>query len=147
MSKIKFIYEKNTFIMTYENKDKIGNILKKYTNLLSVQEEDLLFLFKGINIIENKFLLNKLKNKTSIIITVIKKTKNKNSVQILNDMGNIVCPECKKLAFLNINEDSFRLDKCINNHKNEFSINEFIGNKNIKENEIKCDICRNRKSL
>ena len=52
------------------------------------------------------------------------------------------------MAFFSINEDGIiKLDKCINKHKNEYSLNEFIENQEIKENEIICDICKNNKSI
>ena len=146
MSKVKYIFEKNIFEMIYEDTDIIENVLEKYIKILLIEKKDLLFLYKGINILKNKDIFNKLKNnnKNNIIITVIKKNKSKNK----NDIENIICPECQKLAFLNINDDNIiKIDNCINKHKNEYSINEFIENQNIKENEIKCDICKNNKYL
>ena len=62
-------------------------------------------------ILENKTLLNKSK-KNNIIITIIKKNKD----TIKNDIENIICPECKNLVFLNINDDIIKLDNCINKH-------------------------------
>ena len=103
MPKIKFIYEHNNFEMIYENTYTIEKILIKYTKLLSVKETEILFLYKGINILENKIFLNKLNNKNNLIMTVINKNKNNN--KNINDKGNIICPVCKNLTFLNINED------------------------------------------
>ena len=138
MPTIKFVYGKNVLDITDTDSDTIGKAIKKYRRI--ILEEDLLFLYKGINILENKEKLNKLKNNNNIIITVIKKNKNKAK----NDIGNIICRECQKLAFFNINEDGIiKLDNCINKHKNEYSLNEFIENQEIKENEIICDICKN----
>ena len=142
MTKVKFVYRNNSFDITYEDIDINESPIEKYIKIFG--EKDLLFLYKGKNILEIKNILNKIKNNNIIIITVIKINKTK----LKNDIGNIICPECKKLAFLNINEDNFiKLDNCINNHKNEYLINEFIENQRIKENEIKCDICNNDKSL
>ena len=76
MSKIKFIYENNIYEMIVEENDSIENIIDKYIKLLSIEKKYLLFLYKGINIIENKDKLNKLKNK-NIIITIIYKDNNK----------------------------------------------------------------------
>ena len=144
MPKVKFVYGKKIFDITYEDIDKNESIIKQFIKIIG--EKDLLFLYKGKNILENEDILNKIKNNNNIIITVIKKNKTKNNI------GNIIiCPECKELTFFNINEDNIiKLDNCINNHKNEYSINEFIENQEneeIKENEIKCDICNNYKSL
>ena len=121
MSKVKYIFEKNIFEMIYEDTDIIENVLEKYIKILLIEKKDLLFLYKGINILKNKDIFNKLKNnnKNNIIITVIKKNKSKNK----NDIENIICPECQKLAFLNINDDNIiKIDNCINKHKNEYSI-------------------------
>ena len=142
MSKIKFIYENNIYEMTVEENDSIENILDKYIKLLSIEKKYLLFLYKGMNIIENKDKLNKLKNK-NIIITIIYKDNNKD---IKEELKNIICPYCKDLAFININEDNININ-CINNHKEEYFINNFIERQNIKENEIKCNICKNKKYL
>ena len=140
MPKVKFLYGKIAFDLEYKDIDINENAINKFIKIIGVK--DLLFLYKGKNILENEDILNKIKNKNNIIITVIKKNK------IKSDIGNIICPECQELTFLNINEDNIiKLDNCINNHKNEYSINEFIENEEIKENEIKCNICNNRKSL
>ena len=92
MPKIKIWYGKNAFDITEDNK--IEGSLEKYKKI--IQEEDILFLYKGMNIIENKDILNKIKKNKNIIITVIKKNKKK----IENDIGNIICPECQQLVFL-----------------------------------------------
>ena len=76
MSKIKFIYENNIYEMIVEENDSIENIIDKYIKLLSIEKKYLLFLYKGMNIIENKDKLNKLKNK-NIIITIIYKDNNR----------------------------------------------------------------------
>ena len=106
MSKIKFIFEKNIFEMISEDKDKIENLLEKYAKLLSIKRKDLLFLYKGKNIllIENKYknILNKNKN---IIISVFKINKKKKK----NELENIICPICKNLTFFTINEDHINI--------------------------------------
>ena len=57
MSKIKFVFEKNALEITEE--ETIENALKKYKKIL--QEEDLIFIYKGINISKKKDILNKIK--------------------------------------------------------------------------------------
>ena len=49
--------------------DKNESAIKKFIKI--VGEKNLLFLYKGKNILENKDILNKIKN-NNIIITVIK---------------------------------------------------------------------------
>ena len=129
MPKVKFVYEKNVFEITEE--DTIENALKRYKRI--IQEEDLIFFYKGINISENTDILKKLKRNNNIIITVKKIKKQK----MQKDIGIITCSECKELAFMNINEENIiKIKNCINKHKNKYTINEFIENEEIKENEI-----------
>ena len=143
MSIIKFIYENNIFEMIFEGNDSIKNIIDKYMKLLSIEIKDLLFLYKGINILEKKDRFIKFKNK-NIIISIINKNNNKNRDII--ELKNIICPDCKELAIININEENININ-CINNHKKDYFINSFIESQNIKENEIKCNICKNKKCL
>ena len=64
MPKVKFVYEKNVFEITEE--DTIENALKRYKRI--IQEEDLIFFYKGINISEKTDILKKLKKNNNIII-------------------------------------------------------------------------------
>ena len=102
MSKaIKFVFEKNIFEILYDDNESIENIIEKYAKILSVKSKDLFFSYKGKNILEIKGILNKLKNNNNNnIISVIKLYKNKTT----NDLENIICPKCKNLSFLKINE-------------------------------------------
>ena len=140
MPKVKFVYEKNVFEITEE--DTIENALKRYKRIL--RENDLIFLYKGKIISEKTDILKKLKRNNNIIITVKKIKKEK----MKEDIGSITCSECKELAFMNINEENIiKIDNCINKHKNKYTINEFIENEEKKENEIICDICKNKKYI
>jgi len=141
MPKVKFVYGKKVIDLLYEDIE--DSVIKNFIKIIG--EKDLIFLYKGKIILEYKDTLNKIKNKNNIIITAIKKN------IIKNNIGNIICPKCKGLTFLNINEDNIiKLDNCIKRHKKEYSINEFIENQEneeIKENKIKCDLCNNDRSL
>ena len=47
---------------------------------------------------------------------------------------------------MNVNNDSFSLTNCINNHKfNEYNINLFLKSQNFDESKIKCEKCKNNK--
>jgi len=141
MPKVKFVFGKNIFDITNEDLNINESVIRKYMEILG--EKDLIFLYKGKNILENEAILNKIKNNNNnnIIITAIKKNKKKDNIR------SIICPECQELAFLSINDNFIKLDNCINSHKNEYSINEFIENQEINESLIKCNICKNDKSL
>ena len=46
-----------------------------------------------------------------------------------------------------MNEDQIKVENCINNHNNSYSLKQFLESQIIDENEIKCDLCENKKYL
>ena len=144
MSKIQFIYENNIFEMIIKENDTIEKLIENYC-LLFTEKNDLLFIYKGINISENKKKLNILKKKRNIIISIFNKNNYKNNETII-EPENFICPECKNLAFIYINENNINVN-CMKNHNNYYSFNEFIEKQYINENTIKCNICNNKKCL
>ena len=141
MSRIKFIFQKNIFEITVKPNDSIEKAIKKYEQLISKEKNDLLFLYDGVNILENKHMLNRLKKKKNILIIVFNKNQN-----YKKESENIICQDCYKLAFVNINEDKANTN-CIHKHKKNYSLKEFIESQYIDESSIKCDICKNNKHL
>ena len=77
MPTIKFVYGKNVLDITDTDldTDTIDNAIKKYRRIM--HGEDLLFLYRGINILENKEKLNELNNKISFLINKIEENQNK----------------------------------------------------------------------
>ena len=80
-------------------------------------------------------------NKNNIIIIVFN-LKNKKEKE---EFKQIICPECKEISNIYFIEDKITIKNCINKHNKNLSINEFIKKQYI--NEIKCNICKNDKSL
>ena len=59
------------------------------------------------------------------------------------DIKNIICPKCKEICFININDYKISLNNCKNKHKTEnLLISEFNTHQNIDLRTIKCDICK-----
>ena len=143
MSKITFIYHHNNYEMILKENHSINSILDNYAKILKENLNDFFFLYKGKNIfLFNEYLLNPIKNK-NIIIMVFKRTKEFN-----NDINNIICPNCKNLAFLNIKDDKIISIECNNNHKHIYSsMNEFMNNQKIDESKLNCNICTNKINL
>ena len=147
MSKINFIYRKNNFEMVLQDKNISIDIFKEYSKNINGKMKYLLFLFKGKNIflMNSQQIINMLKSNERIIILVYNLNIN---YKADNVDGNFVCPDCKNLTFLNLNENN------INNCKNKYinkcsfeyaSITEFMKNQFIDEKEIKCSLCNNNK--
>ena len=139
--KIKFRYGYNEYIIKFEQKDLLKNVLNKYSAILDEDINNLIFIFKGkILSTNNQCKLNKLNNR---IIFVFKKNN-----KINKNIKYILCPDCKNLSFLNIIDNNFIIENCNNNHKNIYSsINEFIENQIIDEIGYKCEECGNNKKL
>ena len=144
MSKIRFVFERSKFEMILEGNDTIEVVLKKYAKLLSKNINDLIFLYKGKNILLYDNIKNRKKIKNKTYIQVFRKTKKKYNN---DELENIICPECKDLTFININGDNININGCINKHKKAYTINEFMKMQYIDEKEIKCDRCKNNKYL
>ena len=108
---------KNKYII--ESEDKSHIIYQKYSSLINQDLNQLLFLYKGkyLNIKENIDTLN---NKKITIFVFNKNQKDtKDYKQIIKDL---ICPKCETLSLLNLDEDSFNINNCINNHYNHYKI-------------------------
>ncbi len=68
---------------------------------------DLLFLYQGkdISLMDSQLITSICKYKKTIIISVYNININNN---IDNISGNIICPDCKNLTFLNLNGDNIK---------------------------------------
>ena len=151
MLKITLVYEKKKYVKIQEINQivHINNLLEEYSKLINIQKKDLSFIYKGKDIsFDNKKIQTQIKknnNNKNIIISVFSLKKNKN---YKIDSNNIICPDCRNLAFLNIVGDKIIINKCVGQHNNTFlSINDFIESQIIDERKIKCNICKNSKFL
>ena len=54
---VKLIYGKNIFEIETEKQDSFECIIKRYLKALSINKNELLILYKGKNILENKKIL------------------------------------------------------------------------------------------
>ena len=143
MSKIIFIYINNKYEFILNEEQTFNKAFLEFSRLIDNNLKDLLFFYKGKNISLNNNIINS-QTKNNIIISVFNLRKIVNN----NEIPYIVCPECKNLAFLNVNNDKINIDNCINKHKNiDLTINDFIKSQINDELNIKCDICKNNKYL
>ena len=132
---------KNIHSMKYNKNDfSFNNLLTKYSSIINMHIDQLYFLYKGNNI-NNIKKINEL-NDITIFVFNQRIKKNENN----QELKDIICPECKKLAIINNNNDIFSL-KCLNNHKYiDLTINSFYESQYIDESLINCNKCGNNKS-
>lgn len=141
MSRITFIYHHNSYKMIIKENNSINHILNEYASLLNENINDFLFLYKGKNLILGQNSINLTKN-VNVIIMVFKRKKYNNGI------NDIICPDCKNLAFLNIKDDKNIEIDCHYHHKHAYSsMNEFMNTQIIDETRYKCGKCQNNKNL
>ena len=145
MVKLQFIYNKNIYENNYAHNTLVEDILKEYSSLIFSNANNLFFSYKGKNLslYSNKKIIKFNKNIIRIVVFDLnKKPKNKKINQIL-------CPICKELAFLKINNDKIIINHLFNkdNHSSDLNVNEFIKNLYNDESNIECHECGNTKNL
>ena len=135
---------KNICKNNYNGDENIIEILKIYSQNIVKNINDLFFLINGeIISLKDKRILNDFKKK-KIKIFIINNNKKKNLIKKEN---NILCPQCKDLAFVNFNEDKLSI-YCSQNHTfSNVKLEEFLENQYIDESGVICQICENNKSL
>jgi len=121
--------------------DSINTIFKKYSSLINKGLNELLFFYRGKNLnIENKLDILSFQN---INIFVFNKNKNNNSHN--EKIKDVICPECKLLDTFIINDNSFEIENCKNNHNYSLTLDSFIDSQKIDESKINCYKCGNNK--
>ena len=142
MVKLIFLYLKNKYEFEINNKNiLISDILNKYE---SINNQEFLFLYKGINLKTNsKLRLKDLKNdKVKIFAFNLENLKQNKEIDNI-----ILCPICLGDSTININSLEISLSNCPNNHNIiNFPLKEFMELQLLEEKIIiKCDICGNYK--
>ena len=152
MVTIKFLYMMNEYTIKV-NKEKFNyETFKGYAKLIGTDLNKLYFSIKGklmiINEKSNIKIGSKIEKK-EIKILVFNLRNVKGSIKPNQKAPNIICPYCKQLALIKINEDKITISNCINkNHISpDLTIEEFIGYQNYDESKVKCEFCQNLKYL
>ena len=140
MSKIKFVYMNKISIVKLEKETSFTfDILIYFSGIIQKDIKELYFTYKG-NILEKNNLSkysNTIKDNDMIIFVF-----NYNSHKNIEKPFCPICPKCKNLTKLIINEDKLSLYCDKNHYYSDLTIDEYINSQN-EEPLIKCDICKN----
>ena len=145
MAEVIFNYEGKTIIIQCNINDKMKDIIDKFLIKITNNENNLYYLYNGTitndNLTFNEQANNIDKDRRKMNIIVVKKEE---VIDIIKEIisKDIICPECKENALMNL--DNFRLNfhDCKNNHNiNKISFNEFEQTQKMIINKIICDIC------
>jgi hypothetical protein len=111
MPLITFIYLHNKEFTVESKEGQIYQELIKFANLIEIQYNKLIFIYKGKIIRKNDNL--KIKNtNVKIFIYNLENIKDKKE-----ELNYLLCPQCNSLASININENKINIENCENNHK------------------------------
>jgi len=143
MSKITFVYIRKKYHKTIENPNiLLSEEINKLSSNLQISLDNLYCVYHGKSINNTRKKISDFKQKNLLIYFFnLKKIKVKKNEQL----SNLLCPSCKKLISMSINEGKITLKHCCNNHKlQNLSISSFIDlQTNIKEKENYCINCNN----
>jgi len=124
------------------------DICYKYANKKGIDINLIYFLYNGMQLdLDLDFDLNQLKeDKNEINILVNEKCK---STEITDNgiikSKEIICPTCKEICKIKINNYKIKLYDCKNNHEiNNILLDEFDNTQHINELEIICNICNDK---
>ena len=138
-----FIFEgKEVNIKSKRNKS-MKDIIEQYLIITQKNHKNFYFLYNG-GIIKEELKLEEINNKgNDITILVFEIEENDKDEEKLKDSKYIICPRCKEICLININNYKINLFNCKNKHC--FSnlllseLNDFL---KINESKIKCHKCK-----
>ena len=143
MFNLEFILGGNSIIIQIDGNEPMEKATEKF--FLKIEEEisSIFFLYNGTQMNLNEKISNianpfdRENKKIYIIVQLLEND------YFRKDIKNIICPKCKEICFININNYKISLNNCKNKHKTEnLLISEFDTHQNIDLRTIKCDICK-----
>ena len=157
MSKIKvyFIFKDKKLEFEFIKDDLIQNIFSSFANKINRNMNNFNYVYNSETIInyENK-KLSDLNNKDNLINIFVyeksgpnenKETYDKNTIEktSLEISEHIICPKCKKMCEIGIDNFKISIKNCENNHSmSSLYMNDFINTQYIDSTKIKCYNCK-----
>ena len=147
MSEINFMYQSTETIIQSKNDDLMKDICQKFANKISININDIYFIYNG-NIVNENLTFSQQANfednarkKMNILVLKyddLKQEKKRNIVK----SNEVICPECKELSIIKIVDYQIHLSNCKNKHTNKLFFEEFENTQYINEEQIICDECK-----
>ena len=141
-----FIYNGAQTTIQCMKTDKMRNIFEKYNSKLDLDKtKNYYYLYDGNKIDEEltyEEIINDIdKNENKIKILVIEENKNIKNENI-EELNEIICPECGENILIKLEEYKINLYKCKNNHNIDLLINELDKILKIDITKIECNECK-----
>ena len=148
MTEVEFDYEGRKIIIQCNPEEKMENILNRFVSKEGKNKEEFYFMYGGTILKEelsfektaNK--LDKERNKMSILVNRNTDIDTNHDEECLKKSKYIICPECKEMARILVENYQIRICDCINGHEiSNLLIKDFEQTQNYDEAKIKCQDC------
>ena len=143
---VKFIFDGSEVNIDCKRNEYMKDIIKQYTKDLKQDLNNIYFLYKGDMLNQELKIeeINKYEKEIKILVYEIEEQEK--IEEKLKESEDIVCPGCKEVCILNINNYKFNLSNCKNNHCfSNIIISEFNDLQKIDQTEIVCHKCNQNK--
>ena len=145
MNKVIFNYKSVETVIQCMPNDKMKKIVQNFCQKTEVDINNLIFNYNG-SIINIELEVNKLENifdKERKIMNVLVFNKEETKIKNKEKSIEIICPDCRENARVNIKDYKFNIFGCKNGHQiNNLSTNEFLQSQSIDISKITCEICK-----
>ena len=144
MSELIFAYNGTSINIQAQSNEILSAVIDRFCLKVNVNRNKIYFLNSGEKLNENlKVDEIKLNDENKRIILVNDNNDINNNNNYLKRSNEIICPECYKKAFIEIDNYKIRIKNCINKHNNIILINEFEDSQLIDLSKIICNNCKN----
>ena len=146
MTEIEFIYNQQTTIIQAKSDEPLKDIINKFLQKSLLEEKNVFFIANGKPISSEKTVLshmnqmNKENNKLKILVQLTEEENAKEQTFVKSK--DIICPECHQPCIIKSNNYKLSLLGCIQNHKTNLKIKDFLGTQNINISNIICEKCK-----
>ena len=144
MSEVTFFYNGKSIVRQTKSNEIIKTVIDRFCIKANMNKDKKYFLYDGELLDENIAIDNiKLNNKNKRIIIVCDSDNNTYiNNNILKRSNEIICPECNKNIFIEINNYKIKLKNCINKHDKTILIEDFEDSQLINLSKIICQKCK-----
>ena len=149
MAEVTFIYNTIPTVIQCKKNDSFKDIIQKFAIKAEVSLNNLVFLYRGININLNQTvssIISKFDKERRIISILVDDLSPQNpNIPSIIKSSIPICPRCYENIKFEIINYKIRLSGCKNEHSNNMLIKEYEQSQNIDLNKIVCSKCNAKK--
>ena len=149
MAQVNFDYKGTKIEIQCNIEDSLEIIIQKFlSKCQNKSAENLIFFYNG-EILNKSLIFKEVANdrdKERNVMNVLVNEKQEEGKINMKKSNNIICPQCKEISNISINDYRISLQECKNSHKiKDILFNEFEQTQFIDQSKIICDQCKKMK--